>query len=125
MKKAIDANSCIRLDRDESQIMRCKEKIEHVNAPLSQIAQVFALSGNLVRLKILFLLKEEQKLCVCDLSEILEMKIPAVSQHLRKMKDARLLVTERAGTIIFYQIPLEMKPILGAMLQLIQEPQTT
>ena len=125
MKKIQDQNVCIRVNRDELQINRCKDRIEEVNCTLSGMAQILALTGNEVRLRILLLLQDEQKLCVCDLSEVLEMKIPAVSQHLRKMKDAGLVITEREGTVIFYQISSQSKPILDTILNLIPDSALT
>ena len=122
MKKNKDQNVCIRIDRDNSQIERCKDHIQEVDSSLTEMAQVLALAGNEVRLKILLLLQVEEKLCVCDLSEILEMKIPAVSQHLRKMKDARMVYTQREGTVIFYYLNPQMKPKLDVILNLISEP---
>ena len=121
MKKIQDQNVCVRIDRDEQQINRCKDRIQEVNTSLSGMAQTLSLAGNEVRLKILLLLKGEQKLCVCDLSEVLEMKIPAVSQHLRKLKDAGLVFTEREGTVIYYQITSQLKPTLDTILNLIPE----
>ncbi|MEB2779582.1 ArsR family transcriptional regulator [Algoriphagus sp. C2-6-M1] len=35
-------------------------------------------------------LSTEKQLCPCDLSDILDMTTPAVSQHLRKLKDGRV-----------------------------------
>jgi len=55
-------------------------------------------------LKILFLLKEENELCPCDLSDILGMSFPAVSQHLRKLKDGNLIEGRREGQTIFYSL---------------------
>jgi DNA-binding transcriptional ArsR family regulator len=86
---------------------------------MSDMAQILALAGNEVRLKILLLLQQEQRLCVCDLGEILEMKVPAVSQHLRKMKDGGLVFTEREGTVIFYQLNPQLEPTLNTILNLI------
>ncbi len=123
MKKIIDQNVCIRVDRDEIQINRCKERIALQQRSLQKMAQILSLSGNEVRLKILILLQEEEKLCVCDLSEILEMKIPAISQHLRKLKDANLVFTQRDGTIIFYRLSPPLQPILETILRL--TPKTT
>ena len=119
MKMISDQNVCIRIDRDEQQINKCKQRIQEENISILGKAQIFALAGNEVRLKILLLLQEEQKLCVCDLSEILEMKNPAVSQHLRKLKDAGLVFTEREGTVIYYQISSRMGPALKTILNLI------
>ncbi len=67
------------------------------------------------------LLKEEERLCVCDLSEILEMKIPAVSQHLRKLKDANVVISEREGTVIFYYLSPSMTDVLYPVFDLIAE----
>ena len=88
MEIAKNTYTCIRAYRDEQQILRCKNQVERIEVTLPDITQLLSLTGNEVRLKILLLLQEEGKLCVCDLSDILGMKIPAVSQHLRKLKDA-------------------------------------
>ncbi len=117
MKK--DNNVCIRVDRDGEQIERCKTKMEEIDTSASDFAKILSLAGNEVRMKILLLLQAEDRLCVCDLSEILGMKIPAVSQHLRKLKDGDLVQTERAGTTIFYSLTEEAKPILQVLFRFI------
>ena len=86
------------------------------------MAKILAIAGNVVRLKILLLLKEEQRLCVCDLGEILEMKTPAISQHLRKMKDAGVVCAEREGTAIYYQISERAGAALENIFNKIYEP---
>ena len=122
MKKADDRNICIRQSRNEEQIARCKAQVSNVGDSLYKTAQILALGGNEVRLKILLLLQAEQQLCVCDLGEILEMKTPAISQHLRKLKDAGLVLTEREGTVIYYSISPSTKPTIEAILRLIVQP---
>ena len=71
---------------DIEQIVRGKQATEQAADRVNNLATVFNLVGNDVRLKILFLLDKEKRLCVCDLADILEMTIPAVSQHLKKLK---------------------------------------
>ena len=56
------------------------QSLDYLTSGLSSV-------GNSVRLKILYLLFEEKRLCVCDLSDILGMNISAISQHLRKIKE--------------------------------------
>lgn len=121
MKNDKDPNICIRTFRDEQQIARCKNQIEKVATQLPTMAQLLALAGNEVRLKILLLLQEEGNLCVCDLSEVLGMKIPAVSQHLRKLKDAKIVFTQRDGTVIYYQLTAESKEQVNGLLNLLFE----
>ena len=109
MEKSKDQNVCIRLCRDEQQIDRCKQHIKELENPIAEFAHILHLAGNEVRMKILVLLQQETKLCVCDLSDVLDMKTPAISQHLRKMKDAKLVINERQGTTIFYRINPEFQ----------------
>ena len=78
--------TCIRVYADEKQIEKCKKEIEKVGGSIELLSSALSLAGNEVRLKILYLLFHQEKLCVCDLSDILFMSPPAVSQHLRKLK---------------------------------------
>jgi len=93
--------SCIRLFADKIQISNCREKLQSSQKRFAELSNLLALAGNEVRLKILFLLEEEGELCPCDLSDILGMSIPAVSQHLRKMKDGNIIEARRSGQTIF------------------------
>ncbi|HAQ71659.1 MAG: transcriptional regulator [Crocinitomicaceae bacterium] len=111
--------TCIRVYADEKQIKQCKQDIEKVGDAVNRIARALNLAGNEVRLKILFLLDKESKMCPCDLSDILGMTVPAISQHLRKLKDAGLVETNKVGQTIFYSISesndLILNPILGLL----------
>lgn len=115
MERKKDQNSCVRVVRDEQQIMDCKKHVEAIGDQIQDFSQVLKLAGNEVRMKILILLQKEGRLCVCDLGEILNMKIPAVSQHLRKLKDGKLLITEREGSTIFYSIDPDSQPVLYSL----------
>ena len=97
-------NTCIRQQADLEQIERCRKTAETLDGPMDQLADRVLLLGNPVRLKILYLLHGEGRLCVCDLSDILGMNISAVSQHLRKLKDRKLIQTEREAQTIFYSL---------------------
>ncbi len=104
--------TCIRVFADRRQIDACRDKVRAHSASFGSLSKVLALAGNEVRLKILFLLHEEGELCPCDLSDILGMSIPAVSQHLRKMKDGNIVEVRRAGQTLFYKL----KPGQGEVL---------
>ncbi|WP_439882116.1 ArsR/SmtB family transcription factor [Pontibacter sp. MBLB2868] len=95
------SKSCIRVFADEKQINACKSRIEDLSAPLQDLSKVFHLAGNEARLKILFLLKEQNELCPCDLSDILEMTVPAVSQHLSKLKSGDLVKQKKVAQTVF------------------------
>jgi ArsR family transcriptional regulator, lead/cadmium/zinc/bismuth-responsive transcriptional repressor len=112
---------CIRLFADEVQISECKKKISANTASLSRLSKVLELAGNEVRLKILYLLEEEKQLCPCDLSDILGMSIPAVSQHLRKLKDGNVIEARREGQTIFYSLKEEHLKILKPFFKYINQ----
>ena len=94
--------ACSRLYADPILIHNCKVQLSNAELLVKKLSKAFSLAGNEVRFQILYLIHNEGRLCVCDLSDILEMKIPAVSQHLRKLKDGGILSTEREGQIIYY-----------------------
>lgn len=100
----MEKNTCIRVLADVKQIKDCKDKIAINAAAFGNLARVLELSGNEVRLKILYLLEEEGELCPCDLSDILGMSVPAISQHLRKLKDGNVIQSKRVGQTIFYSL---------------------
>lgn len=99
--------TCIRLLADPLQIKECKARLKSNQAAFSQISSLLALAGNEVRLKIIFLLLKEDELCPCDLADMLEMSTPAISQHLRKLKDGNVIEANRKGQAIFYSLKPE------------------
>ncbi len=109
--------TCIRPYADQVLIGECKKKLQKAETSFSRLSQVLSLAGNEVRIKILYLLEEENELCVCDLAEILEMTIPAVSQHLRKLKDGNILQTRRSGQTIYYSLKEEHLEIIKPLFE--------
>lgn len=103
---------CIRAYADPVQINACRKKITQNEYTFSQLANILSLAGSEVRLKILFLLEVEKELCPCDLADILCMTVPAISQHLRKMKDGKIIETRRVGQTIYYSLGTENLKIL-------------
>lgn len=105
--------SCTRAEADHKQIVRCRETLNATANTINDISKVLALSGNQTRLKILFLLKEEKELCPCDFADILEMSVPAISQHLRKLKDAYVVISRREGQTLFYSLATKYRTVLN------------
>tara|TARA_R110001583_G_scaffold63217_1_gene185266 strand:+ start:13342 stop:13716 length:375 start_codon:yes stop_codon:yes gene_type:complete len=117
----MENNSCIRIEADIEQISNCKQIVSELDRSFDLLSNALSLAGNNVRLKILFLLSREQELCVCDLSDILEMKVSAISQHLRKLKDRNIVKTERKAQTIFYSLSAEYKTIFLPFFELIKD----
>jgi DNA-binding transcriptional ArsR family regulator len=114
-------NSCIREQADIKQINRCKDRVLELNDSFDYLSKGLELAGNTVRLKILFLLYEEERLCVCDISDVLGMTISAVSQHLRKLKDRNLVETDREAQTIFYSLTKEYEKLLKPFFKILDE----
>ena len=114
-------NLCSRQQADTEQLKRCKKTVSELDESIDYLANGLSLVGNSVRLKILFLLFEEKRLCVCDLSDVLGMNISAISQHLRKMKDRNLLKTEREAQTIFYSLTAEYATLLHPFFEILDK----
>lgn len=108
----MNENNCIRLFADQEQINNCKDKLKTAQKSFASLSNILALAGNEVRLKIVYLLEEEKELCPCDMADILGMSIPAVSQHLRKLKDGNVVETRKEGQTIYYSLTRENLKIL-------------
>ena len=111
--ESIDKNRCIRSCRDEDQIQRSKVLIESRLHTVEKEAKVYRMLSNAVRLQILYLLKEETRLCVCDISEILNMTIPAISQHLKKLRNENIVFIERVGNTLYNKLDPQFLPLLN------------
>ena len=108
----MEKNTCIRLYADQAQIKACKDRLRLAQKSFTSLSGILALAGNEVRLKILYLLEAEKELCPCDLADILGMSIPAVSQHLRKLKDGDIVETRKEGQTIYYSLTQDNLKIL-------------
>lgn len=114
------SSTCIRVMADPVQIRECKESLEKLENPLNDLTKLFNLSGNPARMKILFLLYKESQMCPCDLSDILDMSVGGVSQHLRKLKDGGIISDKKVGQTVFYSLNAEnmktIQPVLESLL---------
>ena len=71
-------DTCIRLQADIEQIKSCREKLKANSKSFLQLGQVLALAGNEVRLKIMFLLEEENELLKDDIQEVLSKSLKQI-----------------------------------------------
>lgn len=67
------------------------------------LSEIFKALGDETRTRILYLLSLKE-LCVCDIAEIMEMSLPAVSHHLRLLKMMRIVKNRRDGKNVFYSL---------------------
>ncbi|MFS8572602.1 MAG: metalloregulator ArsR/SmtB family transcription factor [Clostridia bacterium] len=97
-----------------------RESKEALRARLLEVAglsELFKALGDETRTRILYLLSLRE-LCVCDIAEIMEMSLPAVSHHLRLLKALRIVKYRREGKQVFYS--LDDEHVVG-LIRLAQE----
>ncbi|AOV15936.1 transcriptional regulator [Acidihalobacter aeolianus] len=56
------------------------------------------------RLRCLLLLQRAGELCVCELTEALEMMQPKISRHLASLREAGVVSDRRDGLWVFYRV---------------------
>ena len=102
-------SGCSRIEVDVAKIENAKAFLSQQKENLEQRSALFALLGNTVRLQIVTLFLRYERLCVCDLADILQMRQSPISQHLRKLKDGGVLQSKREGVTVYYFIAPQLK----------------
>ncbi|WP_339254254.1 metalloregulator ArsR/SmtB family transcription factor [Sporosarcina sp. FSL W8-0480] len=74
-----------------------------VTIDIQRASQLLKLLGDQTRLTMMKLLQSHE-CCVCEFVEIFKMSQPAISQHLRKLRDIELVKEERRGQWVFFSI---------------------
>ena len=69
----------------------------------ARIAETFAALGDSTRVRIVGLLAANE-MCVGDLCYLLEMTQPAVSHHLRIMRNLKIVSSRKEGRHVFYTL---------------------
>src|SRR5690625_2490431 len=72
----------------------------------SDAEQILKAIGEETRLKIISYLTIDS-FCVSELVELLEMSQPSISKHLRRLRQAEIILEERKGKWIFYSLNKE------------------
>ncbi|APZ41964.1 metalloregulator ArsR/SmtB family transcription factor [Acidihalobacter ferrooxydans] len=60
------------------------------------------------RLRCLMLLQREGELCVCELTQALDLSQPKISRHLAALREAGVVLDRRAGQWVHYRIHPEL-----------------
>lgn len=82
-------------------------------------AAMFKALGDPVRLRLFSLIASHQgqEACVCDIMDV-GVSQPTVSHHLKKLREAGLLTSERRGTWVYYRVAPSVLAALSAALDL-------
>ncbi|WP_431782441.1 ArsR/SmtB family transcription factor [Streptomyces chumphonensis] len=80
-------------------------------------SRMFRALGDPVRLRLFSAVAshEAAEACVCDISDV-GVSPPTVSHHLKKLKEAGLLTSERRGTWVYYRVEPSVLAAMGRLL---------
>ena len=85
------------------------------------VADVFKQLGDTTRIRIFWLLCHQEE-CVLSISTMLDMSSPAVSHHLRPLKNSGLIVSRREGKEVYYHAAdNEQSRLLHQMIEQVME----
>jgi len=80
---------------------------------LYDLAELYKVFGDSTRIRILYVLFAAE-MCVCDIAQLLNMSISAISHQLRVLKGADLVRFRREGKSVFYSLADDhVRAILG------------
>lgn len=95
---------------------RCCEPIVYPDVQREQalsLSEVAKALGDPVRLQLVDVLRKHAgKVCVCELLPLFDISQPTLSHHLRKLRDAGIVASERKGLwAYYYVIPGSLTPL--------------
>lgn len=70
---------------------------------LYELAELFKVFGDSTRMRIIAALMQE-KMCVCDISSLLNMTQSAISHQLRILKNTNLVKATKVGKVVYYSL---------------------
>ena len=88
---------------DHSELLKKIKKDMPADELLQDLGDLFKIFGDTTRIKIMYALYEGE-MCVCAISELLNMTQSAISHQLKILKDANLVSARRDGKEIYYSL---------------------
>lgn len=87
-------------------------------AGAQELAVLFKAVADPMRLRLLSLIAchEGGESCVCDLTEAFDVTPPSISYHLKILREAGLISSDRRGTWIYYRVNPDVMARMSAVL---------
>lgn len=119
-RRAVTDRTCVRpTDADAEQLDGLRRDALG-NDHLVALAAFMSVAGNETRLRMLYVLWRTGRLCVCDLADLFEITQPAVSRHLRLLREKALVVPHRDAQTIYYAV-CTANPFARLLVRLFEE----
>lgn len=96
------AEGCAACGADPERVQRGQSLLIHDTAAFD-VAETFRALADSTRVKIVYSLLH-QELCTCDLASIAGVSESVISQHLRVLRQLRLVKSRRSGKMMFHSL---------------------
>ncbi|MFQ5938320.1 MAG: ArsR/SmtB family transcription factor [Acidiferrobacterales bacterium] len=70
----------------------------------AKFARFFSALGDPTRQKILLVFESNEEICVNEIARLFKLSRPAISHHLRVLRNAELLLCEKRGKEVYYRV---------------------
>lgn len=95
----------------------CRSRAEALTPEhAASLAGLFKALADPVRLRLVALIADAGRVCVCELTPHFELSGPTISHHLKVLREAGLVDAERTGTWIHYWIRPEVESVVRTVL---------
>ena len=84
-------------------------------------ADFFKCLSDPTRLDILKIILKRQNVCVCEITEILQLSQPKISRHLALLRNLSILLDERKGQWVYYRLNPDLPEWVNAVLNILND----
>ena len=99
----LDINNT-QLEPNHTQYLNSRATIDSMPNDFRKLSRLLSIPSNEIRLKILFLIHMEKELTTTDIAKILRISIPAISQHISKIKSLGIITARKQGQFLYYSL---------------------
>ncbi|GAA3002092.1 metalloregulator ArsR/SmtB family transcription factor [Streptosporangium longisporum] len=103
MEAVTPLDACVTMEPDEGRVAATRDRLV-TPEEAARLADLFRLLGDQTRAQLLYALLEAGEMCVCDLTETVEVSDTAVSHALRLLRTAGIVAGRRSGRMIYYRL---------------------
>lgn len=86
---------------------------------LKKITKIIKAISDESRIRIINLLKSKKEVCVCEITEIINLSQPTISSHLKKLQEAGIITFRKDGLWVNYYLSEEMDTEIKELIDLI------
>ena len=84
-------------------------------------ADFFKCLSDPTRLDILKIILQRQNVCVCEITEILQLSQPKISRHLALLRNLLILLDERKGQWVYYRLNPDLPVWATSILEVLKD----